>query len=65
MSTNRSPIYGDQTKANLWATREIAVGVADRNQMYEEDGWTYKVLPCGPYFLIEVRDDADEFVGYL
>jgi hypothetical protein len=58
MSESPRTLYADRAALEATAARCNADEAND-------DGWTYTVVAVGKYFVIEVRDETNFFLGYL
>jgi hypothetical protein len=46
----------------LFSNYEQALAIVVANHL---DDWSYRVVPCGRFYKIEVRDDEGYLVGFL
>lgn len=51
--------------ATTYLTLADAEVIAARNTAFDEEGWTYTVVPCGSYYVVQVRDETGFLVGNL
>jgi hypothetical protein len=49
----------------MFTTESKAAAAAIYNNLIDDDGWTYHVMPKGKYFFVEVRDEDGNVLGPL